>query len=70
MVSKVGARGPKLVLFGGLAPRYLVADVPKGVEPYTGTTDLDVVIGVAVLGQRGGAKTATPLRQRRGRSLP
>jgi DNA topoisomerase VI subunit B len=30
-------------------PRYLVPEPPEGLEPHTGTTDLDVVIGVAVL---------------------
>ena len=50
VVAKVGAWGPRLVLFGGLAPRYLVGEVPEGLEPHTGT-ELDVVVGVAVLGE-------------------
>jgi hypothetical protein len=50
VVAKVGAWGPRLILFGGLAPRYIVDAVPVGVAPHTGTTDLDVVIGVAIAG--------------------
>jgi hypothetical protein len=50
VVSKVGAWGPRLILFGGLAPRYLVDGVPAGIAPHTGTTDLDVVIGLAIAG--------------------
>jgi len=51
VVSRVGRWGPKLVLFGGLAPRYIVEEVPEGMAAHTGTTDLDLVIGVAVLGE-------------------
>jgi hypothetical protein len=51
VVSRVGSWGPRLVLFGGLAPRYIVDEVPEGVAPHTGTTDLDLVIGLAVLGE-------------------
>lgn len=49
IVAKIGAWGPRLVLFGGMAPRYIVPDPAEDLEPHTGTTDLDVVIGVAIL---------------------
>jgi hypothetical protein len=48
IVSRVGAWGPRLILFGGLAPRYLVDAPPAELEGHTGTTDLDVVIGVEI----------------------
>jgi hypothetical protein len=57
IVTKVGAWGPRLVLFGGMAPRYIVPNPPEDLEPHTGTTDLDVVIGVAVLDEDGSAYT-------------
>ena len=40
--------GPRLILFGGLAPRYLVKSPPPELKEHTGTTDLDVVIGVEI----------------------
>ena len=49
IVAKVGSWGPRLILFGGLAPRYLVPEVPDGVEAHLGTTDLDVVLGITVV---------------------
>ncbi len=48
VVSRVGAWGPRLILFGGLAPRYIVDAPPPELEEHTGTTDLDVVIGVEI----------------------
>lgn len=57
VVSRVGRWGPKLVLFGGLAPRYIVEKVPRGMAAHTGTTDLDLVIGVAVLGEEDAVYT-------------
>lgn len=33
---------------GGLAPRYLIGALPQGVQPHIGTTDVDLVIGVAL----------------------
>lgn len=46
IVSRIGAWGPRLVLFGGLAPRYIVDSPPPEVGEHTGTTDLDVVVGL------------------------
>ncbi len=48
IVSRIGAWGPRLVLFGGLAPRYIVDSPPPEVGEHTGTTDLDVVVGLAI----------------------
>lgn len=48
IVSRIGRWGDRLILFGGLAPRYIVDAVPADVAEHTGTTDLDVVVGVAI----------------------
>lgn len=48
IVSRVGAWGPRLILFGGMAPRYIVDSPPPGSPEHTGTTDLDVVVGVQI----------------------
>ena len=48
IIAKVGAWGPRLILFGGLAPRFLVTALPTGFQEHTGTTDLDVVIRVQI----------------------
>jgi hypothetical protein len=48
IVSRVGAWGPRLILFGGLAPRYIADSPPAELEEHTGTTDLDVVVGVEI----------------------
>lgn len=46
VVSRIGTWGPRLVLFGGLAPRYIVDSPPPEVGEHSGTTDLDVVVGL------------------------
>ncbi len=48
IISRIGTWGPRLILFGGLAPRYLVKSPPPELKEHTGTTDLDVVIGVEI----------------------
>lgn len=48
IISRIGKWGPRLILFGGLAPRYLVKSPPSDIKEHTGTTDLDVVIGVEI----------------------
>lgn len=48
IVSRVGAWGPRLILFGGLAPRYIADSPPQELEEHTGTTDLDVVVGLEI----------------------
>jgi hypothetical protein len=51
LVARIGQWGPHFIVFGGLAPRYLVQRVPSGLEPHIGTTDIDVVIGVVVVSE-------------------
>ena len=51
LVTFLGDIGPwskRVVLVGGLVPRYLVGSVPLGVSPHIGTTDVDLVIRLAV----------------------
>jgi len=50
IVSRIGVWGERLILFGGLAPRYIVPDVPADLSEHSGTTDLDVVVGLAIGG--------------------
>lgn len=57
IVSRIGAWGPRLILFGGLAPRYIVDSPPSDVDEHTGTTDLDVVVGVEIEVDDGGVYT-------------
>ena len=51
LVTLLGDVGPwreRLYLAGGLAPRYLVGSLPEGAAPHVGTTDVDLVVGVAL----------------------
>jgi hypothetical protein len=48
IVKKIGPWGARLVLIGGMVPRYIVGQVPKEIKEHVGTTDLDVVVGVTV----------------------
>jgi hypothetical protein len=48
ILKKIGPWGTRLILIGGVVPRYLVGDVPKEIKEHVGTTDLDVVVGVTV----------------------
>ena len=51
LVTLIGDLGPwseRIVLVGGLAPQYIVGSLPRGVSPHAGTTDVDLVIGLAV----------------------
>ncbi len=51
LVTLLGDLGPwreRIYLVGGLAPRYLVGSPPVGAEPHVGTTDVDLVVGVAL----------------------
>jgi hypothetical protein len=50
-VTLLGDLGPwreRLYLVGGLAPRYLVGRLPEGVPPHVGTTDVDLVVALAL----------------------
>lgn len=48
ILTKVGPWGQRLILIGGMTPRYLVGPLPLDIEEHVGTTDLDVVVGVTV----------------------
>jgi hypothetical protein len=51
LVTLLGDLGPwreRIYLAGGLAPRYLVGQLPKGARAHVGTTDVDLVIGLAL----------------------
>ena len=48
ILTKVGPWGQRLVLIGGMTPRYLVGRLPVDVKEHIGTTDLDIVVGVTI----------------------
>jgi hypothetical protein len=48
ILTKIGPWGQRLILIGGMTPRYLVGPLPLDIEEHVGTTDLDVVVGVTV----------------------
>jgi hypothetical protein len=51
LVTLLGDLGPwreRIYLAGGLAPRYLVGQLPEGARAHVGTTDVDLVIGIAL----------------------
>jgi hypothetical protein len=54
LLTLLGDLGPwreRIYLAGGLAPRYLVGQLPEGAAPHVGTTDVDLIIGLAVAGE-------------------
>jgi len=51
LITLLGDLGPwreRIYLAGGLAPRYLTGTLPEGARPHVGTTDVDLVIGLAL----------------------
>lgn len=51
LVTLLGDLGPwreRIYLAGGLAPRYLVGQLPEEARAHVGTTDVDLVIGLAL----------------------
>jgi hypothetical protein len=51
LVTLLGDLGPwreRIYLAGGLAPRYLVGQLPEGARAHVGTTDVDLIIGFAL----------------------
>ncbi len=51
LVTLLGDIGPwreRVYLAGGLAPRYLIGQLPEGARAHVGTTDIDLVIGLAL----------------------
>jgi hypothetical protein len=54
ILKKIGPWGARLILIGGMVPRYLVGDVPNEIKEHVGTTDLDVVVGITVSAEEEG----------------
>lgn len=48
LLGDLGPWGERIYLAGGLAPRYIVEELPEGARAHVGTTDIDVVIGLAL----------------------
>ena len=48
LLGDIGPWGDRVVLVGGLAPRYIVGSAPLTASPHVGTTDVDLVITFAV----------------------
>jgi hypothetical protein len=51
LVTLLGDLGPwreRIYLAGGLAPRYLIGRLPEGARAHVGTTDVDLIIGLAL----------------------
>jgi hypothetical protein len=48
LLARLGAWAEYLVLVGGLTPRYLVPEPPPGIDPHIGTTDVDLVLTLAL----------------------
>ena len=48
LLGDVGPWSERIYLAGGLAPRYIVGQLPAGVAAHVGTTDVDLVIGLAL----------------------
>ncbi len=48
LLGDLGPWGDRIYLAGGLAPRYLVGQLPEGARAHVGTTDIDLVIGLAL----------------------
>ena len=48
LLGDVGPWSERIYLAGGLAPRYLVGQLPHGAGAHVGTTDVDLIIGLAL----------------------
>ena len=48
LLGDVGPWRERIYLAGGLAPRYLIGSLPEGARAHVGTTDVDLVIGLAL----------------------
>lgn len=51
LLTLLGDLGPwreRIYLVGGLAPRYLIGQLPEGAQSHVGTVDVDLVIGLAL----------------------
>lgn len=48
LLGDVGPWSERIYLAGGLAPRYLVGRLPDGMGAHVGTTDVDLIVGLAL----------------------
>ncbi len=48
LLGDVGPWSERIYLAGGLAPRYVVGRLPAGARAHVGTTDVDLIIGLAL----------------------
>lgn len=48
LIGDLGPWGNRIYLAGGLAPRYLVGRLPEDARAHVGTSDVDLVIGLAL----------------------
>jgi hypothetical protein len=48
LVGDVGFWRERIYLAGGLAPCYLIGQLPEGARAHVGTSDIDLVIGIAL----------------------
>ena len=48
LLGDLGAWGSRIVLIGGLAPRYIVGSLPEVVSAHVGSADVDLAISFAV----------------------
>ena len=48
LLGDVGPWRERIYLAGGLAPKYLVGQLPEGAYAHVGTTDVDLIIGLAL----------------------
>ncbi len=53
LLRAFGTLAPTLRLVGGLVPRYLTPEAPPDVPKHAGTTDVDVVLAIEVLAEKG-----------------
>ncbi len=51
LLGDVGPWSKRIYLAGGLAPRYLVSELPDGARAHVGTTDVDLIIGLTLDGE-------------------
>lgn len=51
MLGDVGPWSDRIYLAGGLAPRYLVGQIPPDGRAHVGTTDVDLIIGLSLAGE-------------------
>lgn len=48
LLKCAGPWNKRIFLAGGLVPRYLIEELPEYAVPHVGTTDIDLVVGIAI----------------------